>query len=273
MPCWWQLWVAPRMTPPDPLELLEPDWPCPANVQAVISTRTGGISQGPYAGANLGDHVGDDPAAVAVNRASLARQTGLQTWPWLKQVHGTELLELGTLAAVPGQIADAVYSRVPGAACAVLTADCLPVLLCDRQGTRVAAVHAGWRGLAAGILGRAVARFRVPAGDLLAYLGPAIGQDHFEVGLDVYQAHADLFARLGLREGWQACFRPNPGRPQHFFADLYGLAHLALKCAGVHQVYGGQYCTYADAGRFYSYRRDGVTGRMVSAIWLRAGGP
>lgn len=255
------------MTPPDPIHLLTPDWPCPANVRAVISTRVGGCSGGKYSGANLGDHVGDDPVAVAVNRALLARQTGAQLWPWLSQVHGTEMIEAGT-AATSGQIADGVHSRAAGVACAVLTADCLPVLLCDREGSQVAAVHAGWRGLAAGILEGAVKCFEAPGENLLAYLGPAIGPEHFEVGMDVYQAYAALFSRCD----WDNCFRPCPNKPQHFLADLYGLARLALARAGVNQVYGGQHCTYAEADRFYSYRRDGVTGRMASAIWLAADG-
>jgi len=259
------------MTSPDPIHLLTPDWPCPANVRAVISTRLGGCSQGKYRGANLGDHVGDDPVAVAANRALLAHHVGIQLWPWMTQVHGTELLEIGTTVTC-GQVADGAHSRTAGSACAVLTADCLPVLLCDRHGTQVAAVHAGWRGLAAGILERAVKCFDAPGGDVLAYLGPAIGPAHFEVGMDVYQAYRALFSRLDYHGDWNNCFRPCPGRAQHFLADLYGLARLTLACAGVHQVYGGQYCTYGDGDRFYSYRRDGVTGRMVSAIWLTADG-
>jgi YfiH family protein len=256
------------MIPPDPIRLLTPDWPCPANVHAVISTRLGGCSQGAFKSANLGSHVGDDPAAVTANREMLVRQTGVQPWPWLTQVHGTDLMELGAAATNCGQIADGAHSRAPGAVCAVLTADCLPVLLCDRQGTQVAAVHAGWRGLAAGILGRAVQCFDASGEDLLAYLGPAIGPEHFEVGLDVHQACEALFFRLGPRGDWKICFHPSPHKPRHFLADLYGLARLALNCAGVHQIFGGSFCTYTDAEQFYSFRRDGVTGRMVSAVWL-----
>lgn len=262
------------MTPmTDPIELLTPDWPCPENVRAVLSTRLGGCSQGAYSSANLGDHVGDDPMAVAANRAALARQTDTHCWPWLQQVHGVEMVELGA-AVTCGQRADGAYSRVAGTVCAVLTADCLPVLLCDRAGTQVAAVHAGWRGLAAGILGCAVECFDGPRENILAYMGPAIGPDHFEVGTDVYTAYGALFSGLGFHGDWKSCFRPcrkvhpYPNKPQHFLADLYGLARLALGCAGVTQVYGGHYCTYGEAGRFYSYRRDGVTGRMVSAVWL-----
>lgn len=254
------------MTPTD-IQLITPDWPCPRNVRAVLSTRLGGCSKGAYSSANLGNHVGDDPIAVAANRAELARQTGVRLWPWLQQVHGVEIVEVDTGVSC-GQIADGAFSRVAGAVCAVLTADCLPVLLCDRAGTQVAAVHAGWRGLAAGILGRAVECFAAAPEQILAYLGPAIGPDHFEVGTDVYAAYSALFSRLGFRGDWKTCFRPCPNKPQHFHADLYGLARLALRCAGVNQVYGGHYCTYGESDRFYSYRRDGVTGRMVSAVWL-----
>jgi YfiH family protein len=246
------------------IQLLIPDWPAPANVRAVVSTRVGGQSQRPFDGANLGDHVGDEPQDVAANRARLAQQTGLHRWPWVKQVHGTEVLELLGDDGV-GQVADGVHSRVRAVPCAVLTADCLPVLLCDRQGTQVAAVHAGWRGLAAGILGRAVACFEAPAEELLVYLGPAIGPAHFEVGQDVYQAFALLFSRLD--GDWRERFRPS-ARSGHFYADLYGLARAALAASGVRQIYGGQFCTYAESDRFYSFRRDGATGRMVSAVWL-----
>lgn len=256
------------MATPDAIQLLQPDWPCPARVRAVISTRQGGRSRGPFSGANLGDHVGDDPLAVAANRAALAHQTGVRHWPWLQQVHGTDVVALTAGAAAPGCVADGAYTRASGVACAVLTADCLPVLLCDRHGSQVAAVHAGWRGLAAGILGRAVARFETPAADLLAFLGPAIGPRHFEVGRDVLEAYDQLFFHLGYDGDWRGCFNPVLGKAGHFLADLYALARLALQCAGVQQLYGGTDCTYGDTGRFYSFRRDRVTGRMVSAIWL-----
>ncbi len=300
------------MKPVEPLQLLVPEWPSPPGVRAIISTRGGGCSTGVYASANLADHVGDAPAAVAINRELLERQTGVRNWSWLKQVHGTEMIRLGSGAPGCGQVGDGVYTSVPGQACAVLTADCLPVLLCDRRGSQVAAVHAGWRGLAAGILARAVGCFDGPPRDLLAYLGPAIGPAHFEVGPEVYQAYEALFTELTAAPDWRDCFRRSH-RPQHFFADLYGLARKILQQAGVGDVYGGRYCTYSDKGysdkgysdkgysdngypdtggsdsssnggsdggsdggsvrgsdaeRFFSYRRDGVTGRMVTAVWL-----
>jgi YfiH family protein len=253
---------------PEPLQLMEPDWPAPAKVRAVFSTRIGGCSRGPYAGANLGDQVADDPAAVAINRELLAQQTGIVHWPWLRQVHGVDVLNFSRPDLPAGTCADAVYSTQIGLACAILTADCLPLLLCDTDGTQVAAIHAGWRGLAAGVINSTVASFPVPE-NLLVYLGPAIGPQHFEVGEDVYRACAALFARMGEGPEWRDNFVPTD-RPQHYFADLYGLARCILVRLGVHRVFGGEHCTYADSERFYSYRRDGVTGRMVSAIWLQA---
>lgn len=256
------------MIHPEPLQLLEPDWPCPANIKAVISTRRGGVSKAPYASANLGDHVGDDPAAVAGNRALLMEQTGVHQWPWLSQVHGVDVVQIvGDLHE--GLCADAVYTAQAGVACAVLTADCLPVLLCDAAGTQVAAAHAGWRGLAAGVVKNTVAGFACEPAQLMAYLGPAIGPRHFEVGEDVYRAFENLFARAEEIGSWRENFAPSV-RPGHFLANLYGLARHILLHLGVHQIYGGDFCTYADVDRFYSYRRDGVTGRMVSAIWLQA---
>lgn len=257
------------MISPEPLQLIAPSWPAPANVRSIISTRNGGCSKGPYAGANLGDQVGDDPAAVASNRDLLRQQTGVEHWPWLRQEHGVELVNFSHSDFSVGACADAVYSRQIGLACAVLTADCLPLLICDAEGTQVAAVHAGWRGLAAGVINKAIASFVAAPADLLVYLGPAIGPQHFEVGEDVYRACEALFTPMGGGTEWREHFAP-AARPQHYFADLYGLARSILTRLGVHRVYGGNFCTYAEHERFYSYRRDRVTGRMVSAIWLPA---
>ncbi len=241
------------------LDWIVPDWPAPPPVRAYTSTRLGGHSGGPYAGFNLGDHVGDDPAAVAANRRLLADELGLPAQPrWLRQVHGCAVLDAG---AQGGECtADAVSAGSPGQVCAVLTADCLPVLLCDRAGTRVAAVHAGWRGLAAGVIEAAVERLGRPGSELLAWLGPAIGPGAFEVGPEVRAAFlqgdpaaADAFV---------------PTRPGHWLADIYRLSRLRLGALGVGLVSGGDYCTVSDPERFYSYRRDGVTGRMASLIWL-----
>lgn len=237
------------------MDLILPDWPAPPNVHACASTRDGGVSLGPYASLNLGDHVGDDPAAVAENRARLRRALALPTEPlWLTQVHGIAVAE------GQGGCADASVAFGPGTVCAVMTADCLPLLLCDRTGTRVAAVHAGWRGLLAGVIEAAVARLDVSGPELLAWLGPAIGPDAFEVGEEVRTAFVaeDVAAA--------AAFKPSPGG--RWLADLYALARLRLARCGVSAVYGGDLCTYSDAARFYSFRRDGVTGRMASLIWL-----
>lgn len=237
-----------------------PDWPAPAPVRAWVTTRAGGVSLGAYAGLNLAAHVGDDPVAVAENRARLRAAASLPAEPvWLDQVHGRSVAVLGA-DSTAGIEADAAVTDCPQVVCAVLTADCLPVLLCDRAGTRVGAAHAGWRGLADGVLASTVAALDTSPDDLLAWLGPAIGPQAFEVGDEVR-------ARFMLEdERAQAAFKPSPaGR---WLADLYALARLALARAGVTAVWGGGDCTYGDSERFYSYRRDGATGRMASLIWL-----
>ena len=241
------------------IPLIYPDWPAPANVKALITTRQGGVSLPPWDTFNLGDHVDDDPVAVDENRRRLLKIVGVQAVTWLRQVHGTIVASLPS--AEPSVTADAATTVEPGVVCAVLTADCLPVLFCNAQGSRVAVAHAGWRGLAAGVLERTVACFK-PEDRLLAYLGPAIGADHFEVGPEVRRTfiEGDL--------GADACFVPSPQRDGHYLADLYGLARRRLGAVGVASVYGGEGCTYSDSERFFSYRRDGETGRMASLIWL-----
>ncbi|MDJ0807704.1 MAG: peptidoglycan editing factor PgeF [Gammaproteobacteria bacterium] len=243
------------------MNVLTPEWPAPPNVRAVITTRIGGLSQGAYAGLNLGDHVGDDPVAVAGNRALLRDRLGLPAEPhWLTQVHGCRVTS--TDDASPGCEADGVCADLPGRVCAVLTADCLPLLICDRQGERVCAVHAGWRGLAAGVIEAALRRLDRPPADLLVWLGPAIGPRAFEVGDEVRQAF--------IRQSSAAEAAFEPSRSGHWLADLYALARQRLTRLGAGFVGGGDYCTVTDRERFYSYRRDGVTGRMASLIWLQA---
>ena len=238
-----------------------PTWPAPATVRSLITTRQGGASRGVYAGFNLGDHVGDDPAAVAANRAQLAARVGGQP-AWLNQVHGTCVIDaaavVGGASAPPA--ADASCARQPGAICAVMTADCLPVLFCDRAGTVVAAAHAGWRGLLAGVLESTVAAMRVPGAELLAWLGPAIGPRAFEVGDEVRSAF------VAAADDAASAFVPAPGGK--WLCDIYRLARQRLAARGVTQVFGGAECTLSDATRFYSYRRDGVTGRMAALVWL-----
>ncbi|MCM8613179.1 peptidoglycan editing factor PgeF [Accumulibacter sp.] len=260
-----------------------PDWPSPAPVRSLLTTRHDGVSLPPYGSLNLADHVGDDPLAVVANRRRLAQR--LPAPPcWLQQVHGTTVVDaaLAIGAAAPA-VADASFAREPGVVCVVLTADCLPVLLCDRAGSVVAAAHAGWRGLQAGILERTVAAMGVPATSLMAYLGPAIGAQAFEVGDEVRQAFiatdADAvraFSRLANGDGTAADGAPGACRPRQsgsgrsggWLADLYLLAQQRLSRLGVGSVHGGEHCTLRQQDLFFSYRRDGVTGRMASLIWL-----
>lgn len=235
---------------------LVPDWPAPAHVRACVTTRAEGVSQAPFDSLNLGDHVEDDPQAVVRNRQILTAAVHCQP-AWLRQVHGVQVVE-----ADPAQVAeaDASWSATPGIASAVLTADCLPALFCDRAGTRVAAAHAGWRGLAGGVLEATLDALALPAQDVLVWLGPAIGPQAFEVGAEVREAFLASHA-----EAVQA-FTPsvNAGK---FMADIYQLARIRLAARGVTAVYGGGFCTVSDQ-RFYSYRRAARTGRFASLIWL-----
>lgn len=236
---------------------LKADWPAPEWIKTCMTTRQDGCSQGRFKGFNLGLHVGDDPNHAWANRAELARLTGCRL-AWLEQTHSTDVVE-----AAPGLVeeADASWTTDTDVACAVMTADCLPVLFCDRAGTRVAAAHAGWRGLAAGILDNTVSAMGVAPEELLVWLGPAIGPESFEVGPEV----RDAFGSLAAAE----CFKPS-ARPGHYLADLYQLARLRLQAAGVsaEAIYGGGLCTVHDSVNFFSYRRDGQTGRQASLIWL-----
>jgi YfiH family protein len=246
---------------------LRPDWPAPANVYALCSTREGGVSQEPYSTLNLADHVGDDAAAVAENRLRLGAvlPPGASVC-WLQQVHGKQVVAADLVDAPPE--ADASVSRTAGQVCAVLTADCLPVLFASTGGNEVGAAHAGWRGLLDGVLEATIAAMHGAPESLLAWLGPAIGPTAFEVGPEVREAFLE---RAGAAEApTAACFRDAPGRAGHSHADLYSLARIRLAAAGITRIYGGECCTFREAGRFYSYRRDGVTGRMASVIGFTA---
>lgn len=245
--------------------LLKPDWPAPANVRACITTRVGGVSSGNYSSNNFALHVGDNPQQVEENRKRLCAQLKLTRTPqWLEQIHGIKVASARDDGLV--RTADACFTTEAGLACAVMTADCLPILLCDSAGTQVAAVHAGWRGLAKGIVARAVQQFATPH-SLIAYLGPAISQPHFEVGVEVLEAFFKAARNPRHTEQVAAAFQPGQ-RPLHFFGDIYALARAELEALGVTAIYGGNYCTYAEPERFYSFRRDKVTGRMASLIWL-----
>lgn len=242
-----------------PLEVLTPAWPAPEGVRARFTLRAGGVSSGPYASLNVGAHVGDDPAAVAENRRRVRAHLSLPAEPaWVEQVHGIGVLELDATASAG--CADALIARGPGRVCVVQVADCLPVLFAARDGSAVAAAHAGWRGLAAGVLDATVQRLGIDPQSLLAWLGPAIGVRHFEVGNEVRAAFTAQDA------GASAAFAANSrGRWQ---CDLTALAKRRLAALGVHAIWGGEWCTYADRARFFSYRRDGQCGRMAALIWL-----
>jgi hypothetical protein len=241
------------------VEWLEPDWPAPARVRVLSTLRHGGASHGPYASLNLASHVGDRPEAVAENRRRLRASAGLPAEPlWLEQVHGCDVAIHAGQGTAPR--ADAAVAFEPGRVCAALTADCLPIVLADRAGTRVGIAHAGWRGLAGGVVEATIAALDCAPTELLAWLGPAIGQGAFEVGTEVCEAFVSrsVAARAG--------FVKNPrGRLQ---ADLYALARLRLGEAGIASAWGGGWCTASDERRFFSYRRDGTTGRMATLAWL-----
>ncbi|ACO75205.1 Uncharacterized conserved protein [Laribacter hongkongensis HLHK9] len=241
------------------MQNLTAGWPAPARVRTLITTRDGGVSLAPYASLNLGQHVGDDPAAVAENRARLRACLPAEPF-WLNQVHGIGVQEACADAPDVPPDADAGFTRQPGVVCAVMTADCLPVLLTDRSGSVVAAAHAGWRGLCNGIIEATIARMAVPASDILAWLGPAIGPDAFEVGPEVraaFMAHDPTAA---------SAFAAIPDGK--YLADIYLLARQRLNACGVTEVHGGDACTVTERERYFSYRRDGRTGRMASLIWL-----
>ncbi len=238
---------------------ITPSWPAPAHIRACSTTRAKGVSTGPYEGLNLGDAVGDEALAVAKNRQLLITTLALKQPPlWLSQQHGNRVVSAS--AHQPGIGADGCVSQCPDQVCVVLGADCLPVLLCDRAGTRVAAAHAGWRGLAAGILEATVSRLDIKPDELLAWLGPAIGDQAYIVGEEVRAAF------MAQDDAAVTAFRSAKGSGWH--ADLYQLARQRLWASGVTSIHGGEHCTYRDSNRFYSFRRDGVSGRMASLIWI-----
>ena len=267
-------------------DCIRPDWQVSPRVRALITTRDGGVSEGPYGrwqdgaalpgGMNLGLHTGDDPDHVAANRARLLALAGQSRAALLEQVHGAQIVRaddvIGAAADAAAPVrADASVTDRAGAVCVVMVADCMPVLLCDAQGRAVGVAHAGWRGLAAGIVEQTAARVAALAGgatdQVHAYLGPAIGPQAFEVGVDVRDAFLDT-APQSEHDDTRQAFVAIDGTPGKFLADLPALARLRLARAGVAYVSGGTACTFAEPARFYSYRRDRVTGRMAAAIWL-----
>jgi YfiH family protein len=242
------------------IAFIHPNWPAPSNVKALQTTRNGGVSSGAFASLNMGAHVGDDPIAVAKNRQLLSPY--LPSEPvWVNQVHGTDVIDAATSSCL--QNADASFATRSNVVCVTMTADCLPLLLCDTKGTVVAAVHAGWRGLCDGVIEAAIAKLQVPPSEILVWLGPAIGPNAFEVGNDVKSQFVEKDSQAEL------AFKPHADK---WLCNLYLIAKQRLNNLGVTQVYGAsvneEFCTYTDASRFFSFRRDNVTGRMASMIWL-----
>jgi YfiH family protein len=243
------------------VQILWPEWPAPPSVRAAFTLRQGGVSATPFESLNLGAHVGDDPPAVAENRRRVRVQLSLPEEPaWIEQVHGVEVVDLDAAPqAVGTATADAAITRRAGRVCVVQVADCLPVLLATQDGSAVAGAHAGWRGLAAGVLEATVRRLAAEPANLIAWIGPGIGREHFEVGAEVREAFTARDAATAT------AFAANQrGRWQ---CDLAGLARRRLAALGIGAVFGGEWCTYADASRFFSYRRDGRCGRMAALIW------
>jgi hypothetical protein len=242
-----------------PAGWLVPDWPAPPGVRAFVTTRAGGVSTGEYGSMNLGGTSGDDPKSVAENR--LIVRAHLPSMPrWLAQVHGTGVADLDRLGEGDVARADAAVTGVAGRVAVVLTADCMPLFLAARDARRVAVVHGGWRGLAAGVVESALAAMGVPHGEVVAWMGPAIGPERFEVGPEVKEAF--------VRADPQADRAFVPGVPGKYLADLYALARRRLERAGVTSVHGGGFCTLTDSQRFFSYRRARASGRMGAFIWI-----
>ncbi|TNH04992.1 peptidoglycan editing factor PgeF [Testudinibacter sp. TR-2022] len=243
------------------MEFLRPNWNLANNIHALSTLRGGGVSVAPYASFNLGAHVGDSPSAVAANRTLLLEKAQLPQMPlYLNQTHSINVLRLPTTETALE--ADAVYTDQAGQVCLVMTADCLPVLFATEGGNEVAAAHAGWRGLCDGILENTVAQFHAKPSQIVAWLAPAISQSAFQVGAEVRSAFMQHDPQAAL------AFQPDLTTPEKYLADLYLLARQRLKKCGIHLIYGGEYCTFSQKERFFSYRRDGVTGRMASLIWF-----
>ncbi len=244
-------------------DLIFPDWPAPPNVKAFFTTRAGGVSTGVHASLNLGAHVGDVPLHVAENRRRV-RELLPAAPVWLNQTHGVNVIFADTVGVsiAPPLEADASVSETKNIVCAVMVADCLPVLFCVDDSSRVGAAHAGWRGLHSGVLERTVNAMGADPAKVLAWMGPAIGANAFEVGGDVFDAYTSA-----SHEDADA-FRPIAERPDKYLADIYALARLRLQRAGVTKIFGGNFCTVNEKARFFSYRRDGQTGRMAALIWL-----
>ena len=246
-------------------QFLQPDWPQPKSIGTIITARAGGVSSAPYMSLNMALHVNDDPLDVRRNRQLVSEHAKVNTdsfqWQWMEQVHGANVSTIGSPIDPP--VSDGLRTTQKGIICSVLTADCLPVLICNSAGTEVAVAHGGWRGLAGGILANLVGSMQSKPDTLMAWLGPAISPCHFEVGAEV----RTQFLQSDLGEQADQHFHQQP--TGKFMADLYGIAKSQLSLMGVSKIYGGDYCTHRDSDMFFSYRRDGETGRMLSAIYIK----
>lgn len=238
--------------------MINAKWPAPSNIKAFTTTRLGGVSESPFSSNNLGNHVGDNEEAVTINRERLNTLLP-NNIIWLEQTHSTNVCELNESVVQSPSNADAVYTTVAKQVCCVMTADCLPILMTNTAGTKVAAVHAGWRGLADGIIANSIATFDDSPDEIIVWFGPAIGPKYFEVGQDVY----DTFIQLDKRN-----LNAFVAKNDKYLANIYQLALNALNRLGVSNISGGEHCTYEEESLFFSYRRDGQTGRMASVIWL-----
>lgn len=247
------------------MQFIKPNWPAPDNIFAFTTTRQRGNSLAPYASFNLAMHVGDELFKVEHNRQLLRQQLNLPSEPnWLQQTHSNTVAIFNNLQNESNPIADAAMTQSPNTICTVLTADCLPILLCNKKGTLVSAIHAGWRGLAKGIIENTIQTMETPPSELLAWMGPAIGPDAYEVSEDF----VDTF--ISFDQKAMQALKTKPNTKNKWLANIYLLAEQRLAALGVTSIYGGEYCTFSDETNFYSFRRDGVTGRMATLIWLSA---
>lgn len=251
------------------MSFLKPQWPNPPSIHSLLSSRTGGVSKTPFDSLNLGAHVGDVIENVLENRAIFTKELPVEPI-WLEQTHSTDVSTPQSRKLNNGGVikADASVTNIPGEVLVIMTADCLPVLFSNAKGTIIGAAHAGWRGLCAGVLENTIEQMLALGGDespanYLVWLGPAIGPDNFEVGEDVVSAFRD--SGLPFSE---SAFKPIPVKSGKFLADIYQLARERLQASGVKFIFGGEYCTVRDQDQFFSYRRDGQTGRFASAIWI-----
>ncbi len=253
------------------MEILKPNWPAPKNVFAFFTTRIGGVSSDPWSANNLSFNVGDKLESVQTNWELLSKKISLPSPPQLlEQIHGIDIVKAECNGST--KIGDGSYSDRAGIVCTITTADCLPVLICNTQGSLVASVHVGWRGLSAGIISNLIENLKVPAKDLMVYLGPAISQKNFEVGPEVREIFLRQCINVDIRKKINSCFlKIHKNKIDHnnkWKADLYNLAKIYFNEHGIFDIYGGNLCTYKDSERFYSYRRDRITGRMASLIWF-----